>query len=272
MRFTGSDEANCCSSGTGGSGNLFLEISQGKVSGYSVVHKFGRNDEIDTGTDPEDVWTYGGLYTYNDTPSIQYISSDNALDIGMEITVQGLDENYEEQSVTVLLNGQTQTQIGTGELFVRVFRAFTSGPIAFAGNVLIYDDTVVSVTLGVPSPTTSVKAEIRAADQQTYMALYTVPAGKTAYFMQQSSDITKTNSSAQNAVIDIRIREFGGVFRSKQLDGLTTDGSSSFDFVYTLPETIPEKSDIRMQVRSVSTNDMGVSSTFVLILVDNSVA
>jgi len=27
-----------------------------------------------------------------------------------------------------------------------------------------------------------------------------------------------------------------------------------------------------MQVRSVSTNDMGVSSTFVLILVDNSVA
>jgi len=249
--------------------NFFLEVAKGNIAGHTTVHKFGRNDEIDTGTDPEDVWTYGGLYTYNDTPSIQYISSDNALDIGMEITVQGLDENYEEQSVTVLLNGQTQTQIGTGETFVRVFRAFTSGPTAFAGNVLIYDDTVVSVTLGVPSPTTSVKAEIRAVDQQTYMALYTVPAGKTAYFMQHSSDITKPNSSAQNAVMDIRIREFGGVFRSKQLDGLTTDGSSSFDFVYTLPETIPEKSDIRMQVRSVSTNDMGVSSTFVLILVDN---
>jgi hypothetical protein len=69
--------------------------------------------------------------------------------------------------------------------------------------------------------------------------------------------------------MDIRVREFGGVFRSKQLDGLTTDGSSSFDFVYTLPERIPEKSDIRMQVRSVSTNDMGISSTFVLMLVEN---
>ena len=183
----------------------------------------------------------------------------------MEITVQGLDENYNEQSVTILLNGQAQTQIGTGELFVRVFRAFNSGPIEFAGNVLIYDDTVASVTLGVPSPSTSVKAEIRAADQQTYMAIYTVPAGKTAYFMQHSSDIIKPNSSAQNAVMDIRIREFGG----RQLDGLTTNGSSAFDFVFTLPERIPEKSDIRMQVRTVTTNDMGVSSTFVLLLVDN---
>ncbi len=249
--------------------DFLFEVAKGTIPGHEAVHKFGRNEEIDTGTDPEDVWTYGGVYTYNDTPSIQYISSSNALDIGMEITVEGLDENYEQQSVTVLLNGQAQTQIGTGELFVRVFRAFTSGPIAFAGNVLIYDDTVVSVTLGVPSPTTSVKAEIRALDQQTYMALYTVPAGKTAYFMQHSSDIIKTNSSAQNAVLDIRIREFGGVFRSKQLDGLTTDGSSSFDFVFTLPERIPEKSDILMQIRSVSTNDMGVSSTFVLILVED---
>ncbi len=252
-----------------GTTNFFLEVAKGTVLGHKTVHKYGRNDDIDTGTDPEDIWTYGGLYTYNDTPSIQYISSSNALDVGMELTVEGLDENYKEQSVTVLLNGQAQTQIGTGELFVRVFRAFNSGPIEFAGNVLIYDDTVASVTLGVPSPSTSVKAEIRAADQQTYMALYTVPAGKTAYFMQHSSDIIKSNSASQNAVMDIRIRAFGSVFRSRQLDGLTTNGSSAFDFVFTLPDRIPEKSDIRMQIREVSTNDIGVSSTFVLVIIDN---
>ena len=251
------------------SGNFLIEVAKGNITGHSAIFKFGRNDEIDTTTDPEDIWTYGGLYTYNNTPSIQYISSSNALDVGMEITVEGLDADYKEQSVTVLLNGQTQTQIGTGETFVRVFRAYNSGPIEFAGNVLIYDDTVVSVTLGVPSPTTSVKAEMRADDQQTYMALYTVPAGKTAYFMQHASDIIKSNSASQNALLDIRIREFGGVFRSRQLDGLTTDGSSSFNFVFTMPETIPEKSDIRMQVREVTTNDIGVSATFILLLVDN---
>lgn len=252
-----------------GTTNFLIEVAKGTVLGHSAINKFGRNDEIDTGTDPEDIWTYGGLYTYNNTPSIQYISSSDALDVGMEITVIGLDADYKQQSVTVLLNGQNQTQIGTGETFVRVFRAYNSGPIEFAGNILLYDDTVTSVLLGVPSPTTSVKAEIRATDQQTYMALYTVPAGKTAYFMQHSSDITKSNSSANNALLDIRIREFGGVFRSRQLDGLTTDGSSAFNFVFTMPEMIPEKSDIRMQVREVTTNDMGVSSTFILMLVDN---
>jgi hypothetical protein len=101
------------------------------------------------------------------------------------------------------------------------------------------------------------------------MAFYTVPAGKTAYFMQHSSDITKNNSASQTALLDIRIREFGSVFRSRQLDGLTTDGASAFNFVFTMPERIPEKSDIRMQVRTVSVNDMGVSATFVLLLVDN---
>lgn len=252
-----------------GTTDFLLEVAKGTVLGHSTVSKFGRNDEIDTGTDPEDIWTYGGLYTYNDTPSIQYISSSNALDVGMEITVDGLDADYKEQSVTVLLNGQNQTQIGTGETFVRVFRAYNSGPIEFAGDLLIYDDTVTSVLLGVPSPTTSVKAEIRADDQQTYMALYTVPAGKTAYFMQHSSDITKGNSSSQVALLDIRIREFGSVFRSQQLNGLTTDGSSTFNFVFTLPEMIPEKSDIRMQVKSVTANGIGVSATFILMLVDN---
>jgi len=87
--------------------------------------------------------------------------------------------------------------------------------------------------------------------------------------MQHASDIIKSNSASQNALLDIRIREFGGVFRSRQLDGLTTDGSSSFNFVFTMPETIPEKSDIRMQVREVTTNDIGVSATFILLLVDN---
>jgi hypothetical protein len=87
--------------------------------------------------------------------------------------------------------------------------------------------------------------------------------------MQHASDITKSNSASQNALLDIRVREFGSVFRSRQIDGLTTDGASSFNFVFTMPERIPEKSDIRMQVRTVTTNDMGVSSTFVLLLVDN---
>lgn len=252
-----------------GTTDFFLEVAKGTVLGHSIFIKYGRNPDIDAATTPADIWTYGGIYTYNDTPSIQYLSSDDALDIGMQITVEGLDANYNEQSVTVVLNGQNQTQIGTGETFVRVFRAYTSGPIEFAGNVLIYDDTVVSVTLGVPSPTTSVKAEIRALDQQTYMTHFTVPAGKTAYLVGRNTNIETGASANKSAIVDLRVREFGGVFRSKELEGLTTTGSSIIDEPNRIPFRIPEKSDIKICCREVSSNDTGISARYSLILVEN---
>jgi len=254
-----------------GVSDFLIEVAKGTVLGHSLVFKFGRNPDIDTGTDPEDVWTYGGLYNYNNTPSIQYISSDNALDIGMEITVEGLDENYNPQSVTVLLNGQTQTQIGTGETFVRVFRAFNSGPLEFAGNLLIYDDTVTSVTLGVPSPTSSVKAEINVDDQQTYMAIYTIPAGKTGYFLGGAISLITGASASKSASVDLRIRLPGGVFRSQELVDISSTGTSNFsqDLHALGPLKIPEKTDVVARVRNVEANDTGVAAYFSILLVDN---
>lgn len=272
MRFTGSNLANCCGSGAGGFSEEFLiSVAKGDVPGHSLVFKYGRNPDIDTGTDPEDIWTYGGTYTYNNTPSIQYISSSNAADIGQIITVEGLDENYESLSVNVVLNGQTQTQIGTGETFVRVFRAYNAGPTSFAGDVLIYDDTVTSVTLGVPTPTTSIKAQITAVDQQTYMALWTVPAGHTAFFLGGAISITTGASAGKSASIELRTRPFGGVFLSKELVGLSSTGSSTFsqDLNALGPLRIPEKTDIQARAREVSANDTGVSVYFSVLVVNN---
>ena len=273
MRFTGSNLANCCSGGAGGfSEDFLISVAKGDVSGHSLVFKYGRNDDIDTGSDPEEIWTYGGTYTYNNTPSVQYISSDNAADLGQIITVQGLDENYEELSLTVVLNGQNQTQIGTGETFVRVYRAFNSGPTEFAGNLLIYDDTNGGVVLGVPTVTSSIKAEIRAIDQQTYMGLWTVPADHTAFFLGGAISITTGASASKSAIIELRTRPFGGVFVSKELIGLSSTGSSTFsqDLNALGPLRIPEKTDIQARAREVSANDTGVSVYFSVLVVNNS--
>lgn len=272
MRFTGSNLANCCIGGAGGfSEDFLISVAKGDVPGHSLVFKYGRNDDIDAVSDPEDIWTYGGTYTYNNTPSIQYISSDNPADLGQVITVQGLDENYNQLSVDVLLNGQSQTQIGTGETFVRVFRAFNAGPTTFAGNVLIYDDTNGGVVGGIPTVLTSIKAEIRAADQQTYMALYTVPAGYTAFFMGGAISLTTVASAGKSAQIELLTRNFGGVFRSQEIVGLVSTGSSAFsqDLNALGPFRISEKTDIRVSAKEVSTNDTGVSAYFSLLLVNN---
>lgn len=246
--------------------DFFFEVAKGTISGHSIVNKYGNNPDIDTGTDPEDIWTYGGKYTYNDTPSIQYISSDDATDLGMEITVEGLDENWREQSVTVQLDGQNQTQIGTGERFVRVFRAYNSGPLEFAGNVLIYDDTVASVTLGVPSPATSVKAELPAAYQQTYMALYTVPAGKVGYIIEKAWSLNDASTSTR-AIVELKTRNFGGVFRSKELDSLRSNGTSLTEVRHLAPDAIPEKSDIQMICKETSNSNTNLTAYFSVLLV-----
>jgi len=248
-----------------GTTDFLIEVAKGTVLGHSFVQKYGRNSDIDTATDPEDIWEYGGTYTFPTVAAINYISSSDNTDT-QQITVQGLDADYNFQSITVDLVGQTKTQIGTGETWIRVFRAFNSDSTEFAGQVYVYEDDTVSG--GVPQTASKVKATILAANQQTYMAIYTVPAGKTAYLLQKAYSMNDNNANTR-AMIDLKIREFGGVFRSKELDAIRNEGTSLYQFTFPTPLQIPEKSDILIQCRETSTNDTDITAYFNLLLVDN---
>ena len=251
------------------SGDFLIEVAKGNIAGHSLIFKFGRNPDIDSGSDPEDIWTYGGLYTYPNTAAINYISSSDNAD-NQEITVEGLDSDYNPQSITVTLNGNTKTQIGTGETFLRVFRAFNSDTTEFAGTVYIYENDTTT-TPGVPDTPSKVKAEIRSIDQQTYMALYTVPAGHTALFLGGAISITVGASAAKSALVDLLTRFEGKIFRSQELVGISSSGSSVFsqDLHSLGPLRLPEKTDIKARVREVSANDTGVSAYFAILLIEN---
>ena len=61
------------------SADFGTDVSEGLIDGYGVNTKFGRNSDIDTTTDPEDVWEGGGTYTgFNATAAenIEVLSSD----------------------------------------------------------------------------------------------------------------------------------------------------------------------------------------------------
>ena len=47
-----------------GSTDFMLEVAKGNVVGHSQMNKYGHNPEVTTATDPEDVWSGGGLYEF----------------------------------------------------------------------------------------------------------------------------------------------------------------------------------------------------------------
>lgn len=100
---------------------FYLLVSQGKIPGMSIVQKFGRNTDVDSGTLPEDMWggssTYTGFPVGGNAERLAFVSTsadDAEAGTGARtVTIIGLDGNWNQQTETVTLNGLT-TVYSTG--------------------------------------------------------------------------------------------------------------------------------------------------------------
>ena len=240
-----------------------LQVSKGQVVGASSLYKFGYNPDIN-GTE-ETIWSQGGDVVWPAAAFTAFISSSSTADTNagtgaQTVTVEGLDENYVAQSVTVNMNGQTQVQIGDASGWIRINRAF----VATAGSGGTAAGTVYIAATGVSSgvPTGTVYASITDGNQ-TQMAVYTVPASHTLYL--DDLIFTAAISQANNyATVKLSTRDFGSnVFRTKFINVLQSN-ELVVDFVF--PLAIPEKTDIECRaVTSNINNQIGASFQGVLI-------
>jgi hypothetical protein len=240
-----------------------LQVSKGQVAGALSVYKFGYNPDIN-GTE-ETVWSQGGNVVWPAAAFTAFISSSSTADTGagtgaQTVTVEGLDENYVAQSVTVTMNGQTQVQIGDASGWIRINRAF----VATAGSGSTAAGTVYIAATGVSSgvPTGTVYASI-ADGNQTQMAVYTVPASHTLYL--DDLIFTAAISQANNyATVKLNTKDFGSnVFRTKFINVLQ---SNELIIDFEFPLAIPEKTDIECRaVTSNTNNQIGASFQGVLI-------
>lgn len=245
--------------------DFLLRIGMGLVSGYSFVNKFGRNPDLDTGANGEDIWSQGGLYTFLSVAATLYVTSTDDTDT-KEITVQGLDATWAFQEATVDLTGQTQAEIGSGLTWLRVFRAFNSDSTPTLGDVYVAEQD--TDTGGVPDTASKIKAKIDIYSQQTLMALYTVPLGKTGFVIDSYQTLNKIGATIG---VNLRLytRESGGVFRAVRILGVQSTGTSDFPYRPPFPDgPFPAKTDIL--IRGVAAaNDADVSAGFSVMLVDD---
>jgi hypothetical protein len=97
------------------------------VTGLSSITKFGSNLDIDTNSDPETIWSTGGLYQFpSSAGQISIVSSssdDTSTGTGARtVLVQGLDENYNEVEETFTLNGVSAVTSSSSS-WIRAHRA-----------------------------------------------------------------------------------------------------------------------------------------------------
>ena len=146
-----------------------------------AVNKFGENPDIGVGT-TEDVWDGGGTYSFPAGATITHIRSavDSATTQGMTIEVQGLDIDWAAVTQTKDLDGSdSTTEVILGTALRRVFRMKVLEDAVADQDIWAGDDDFV---VG------AANAIIQAGNNQTLMAIYTVPAGCTAYMTQYYAD------------------------------------------------------------------------------------
>ncbi len=227
--------------------NVYLDIARDAISNSKIIHKFGANFDIDQASDPETVWSGGGLYPWSAFATAQtlYCLSTSASDTGI-LTIQGLDSNYDEQTEAVTLTGTSA--VTTTNTFIRVFR-MTYEDGANAGDI----------TVRTVSATGTVVAQINTGLSQTLMAVYTVPAGHTAYMVSLDVSI----DSNKNAQLLMYHRNFNKPFRVAHIAEAT--GHYRYDFF--APLRVTEKTDIDIRIDQVSGNDTRVTANFDLVLI-----
>lgn len=237
-----------------------LRVSRGLVVGASTVNKFGANPDVGSSAE-ETIWTNGGNITWPATAFTAYIVSTDAADASAGtgarvVTVQGLDSDYNFQTVSVTLGGTTAVTISGANPWLRINRAFvtssgTGG--AAAGTITIQDvgATVVYANLGLGN--------------QTQMAVYTVPAGHTLY-LDQITFTAAISTGSNSATVKLNTRDFGSnTFRTRYTADL-----QSGELINSLqyPLALPEKTDI--EARAVmSAGTASISAFFEGVLIAN---
>lgn len=228
-----------------------VQISDGVMLNVDAINKFGYNESV--GSSYEVVSDLGSAHYPTSAATVSIVSAstaDTAAGTGARtVEIQGLDGNYEELTEVVTMNGTAA--VSTTASFIRVFRmrVVTAGSgETNAGNI--------TATIG------SNVARILAGQGQTLMAIYTVPKGKTAFFMKFQGSISKSQEGAFQLRSRVPFAAGNGAFNVKGLWG-TFANTVTYD--YPVPLKFEEFTDIEIRSKGQGTPDMG--AIFDLILV-----
>lgn len=234
-----------------------MEVPLGNVPGQSSINKFGANADITKDT-KEDVWDLGTDYpfTANGIAPITHIHSGSTSDTE-PIEIQGLDIDGILTTQTITLNGTTLVALTTP--LWRVFRLKNIGTSDLIGVVDVAN-----------SGDTVIYAQINIGNNQTLMAIYTIPANKTALLTKYYATVVpSTNKDPTSTRFSVWMRDttINGVFQLKHVVGIPKAGAMVEHAFDPYPK-ITQLVDIKITALPIGENG-DVAAGFDLILIDD---
>jgi hypothetical protein len=231
----------------------------------SAVNKFGRNPDVDSGV-ATDIWDDATpIWVPPIAARVHAVTSGNAADTAagtgaQAVEVQGLDANWAMQTEEVELAGAGS--VNTVGSYIRIFRMKVTR-VGSAG-VAAANITATAAVDG------TVTASITTPNNQTLMAIYTVPVGYTAYVTNYYASVNR--QTAANAVADIRLLAKPDAdaatspWQLKHIQGLFQAGVGLMKHEFDPYLAFAEKTDIKIQATDCTTNDTDISAGFDIIL------
>ena len=252
------DSLNCINNNNPIS-DYMLNVSRGLITDVFPVNKFGAN--IVSAKDvQEDVWDGGGTYNYPTIALMTHLhqlSNDNP---SMQVKVYGLDSSWDLVEQTVTLDATDSTTLV--ELDTPLLRAFRMKIVS--NEVSASDITLVN------SANTVVYAQIDNDNNQTLMAMYSVPKGYTAYMTRVYADVVEsTGKEPKSTDFKLWVRDNANnqPFQLKSARGLPKAGAA-IENKFIPYFKITEKSDIKTTTYCVDEPGF-VHAGFDLILIKN---
>lgn len=248
--------------GTLNVGNFLLLVAQGKVSGHSIINKFGRNPSV--GTSAFDaIWNGGGVYTgFNATvaETVTVVSSstlDASTETGLRtIRLYGLDSNFSEITEDIVLNGTTP--VTSVNQYLRCDNA-----VGLTAGSLMENQGTITIRQSIT--TANVFAALPVGYNTTMIAAYTIPAGKTGYILSQAATIANKNAAAVS--VRLKIRAPGSIFTVNGETALNSTGTGWIEKKFNIPPRIEEKTDLFIEATASAT--VAVTAFIDILLIDN---
>ena len=242
-------------------GDHTLEAASGSNTHMTGVNKFGRNPNVAIGVE-EEIWDGSIAYVFpTDATDITHVRSavDSATTQGAVIEVEGLDVNWDAVTQTKALDGaDSSTEVELDTALRRVFRMKVLDGSVMDQDIWVGDDDFLVA---------AAKAIITAGNNQTLMAMYTVPNGKVAYLTSLYVHVNPgTNLDPTSMPVRLYATDNANGF-APQLKHVVGQTASNWQHAFNPYQKFTEKTDIYMTAQPVG-KAADVSAGFGLIIVD----